>query len=270
MRSFFRSSARPIAVFTLAAVLVGCGSSLPTKPKSKSTGLRTMTNVPGATLPGQPQVAAGADQGKGAQLLGRVRQHLDTINGFSAEILCKTQGNYKQGQKQAELRKITIGYKIIWAKPAKLKGEVFNSPDPMMEGAGLVTTDGFNVVARAKGFLSFVPIKTNAKEPKLNNCRNHSFADFQPSAQIKRLTGPTAVWTVLQDSVAPNGQPMAFVAVDNVARLDREITREVFGIEVGNLQIRSLTAFGGETKLTDYTFQKFGWNPKITSETFKM
>lgn len=265
-----RSTVSRLAVVTLAAVLVGCGGTLPTKPKAKSTGLRTMTTVPGAALPGAPQIAAGADQGHGMQLLQRVRQHLETINGFSAEILCKTQGNYKQGVKQAELRKITIGYKLIWAKPAKLKGEVFNSADPLMEGAGLVTTDGVNIVARAKGLLSFVPIKTTAREPKLNNCRNHSFADFQPSAQIKRLTGPTATWTVLQDSVAPNGQPMAFVAVDNVARLDKEITREVFGIELATLQIRSLTAFGGETKLTDYTFQKFGWNPKITSETFKM
>lgn len=266
-----RQHVRHVAVVALAAILVGCGQSAPNRPKVRSTGARAMTNMPAMPMPGMGQLQApGQDGGKGMQLLQRVRVQLEQITGFSAEILCKTQGHYKQGQKQQELRRITIGYKITWAKPAKLRGEVFNSPDALMEGAGLVTTDGFNITARAKGFLSFVPIKTNAKEPKLNNCRNHSFADFQPSAQIKRLTGPEAQWTVLQESVAPNGQPMAFVAVDNVRRLDKEITREIFGIELANLQLRSLVALGGETKLTEYTFQKFSWNPKISAETFKM
>ncbi len=255
-----------------AAALVGCGTSAPTRPKTTRNTMRTMNSqLPGMPMPGQGQMPApGADQGRGGQLLERVRQELAHVTGFDAEILARTQGNYKQGKKVDELRKVTIGYKVVWMKPTKFRAEVFNSPDPLMEGAGLVTTDGVNVTARAKGLLSFIPIKAKANDPKLANARNHTFDKYGPNAQIQRLTGQGATWTVLSESVAPNGAPMAFVAVDNVQRLDREITREVFGIEIQSLVMRSLTAFAGETKVTDYTFQKFRWNPKVSAETFKM
>lgn len=261
-----------VALVLAAATLVGCGSSSPTRPKTSRSGMKTMSALqPGLPMPGVGQMAApGADQGRGAQLLERVRQEFAKVSGFDAEILARTQGHYKQGKKVDELRKVSIGYKVVWMKPSKFRAEVYNSPDPLMEGAGLVTTDGVNITARAKGLLSFIPIKARANDPKLGNARNHTFDKYGPSAQIQRLLANGATWTVLGESVAPNGAPMAFVAVDNVPRLDDEITREVFGIEIQSLVVRSLVAFVGEMKVTDYTFQKFRWNPKVGPETFKM
>ena len=212
----------------------------------------------------------GQDQGAGLQLLQRVRQQLDSVTGFEAEIMSRTQGHYKQGEKVAELRKVSVGYKIVWAKPSKFKAEVYNAPTPLMEGAGLVTTDGKNITARAKGLLGFLPIKLTAKEPKLGNARNHTFDRYCPNAQIQRLTGPQAVWTVVGQGQTPAGAPVTYVAIDGVPRLDNEITREIMGVEVNNAALRSLTGYAGQEKVTDYQFDKFRWNPKITSETFAM
>lgn len=259
-----------LATALLAALaLTACGTGAPTRAKAPKSALRTMTQQPGAPMMGMNQ-QPGGDQGHGMQLLERVRQHHAQVQGFSAEILCKTQGYWKQGKKGDELRKVSIGYKVVFMKPAKFRAEVFNSPDPMMEGAGMVTTDGVNITARAKGLLSFIPIKAKANDSRIANARNHTFDKFGPAAQVVRLLGPSARWTVLQESVAPNGAPMAFVAVDDVPRLDGEITREVLGVELQSLVLRSLTAFAGEMKATDYTFQKFMWNPKVGPETFSM
>lgn len=261
-----------LATALLAALaLTACGTGAPTRAKAPKSSVRTMTQQPRMPMMGMgQQPGPGADQGRGMQLLERLRQHHQQVQGFSAEILCKTQGYWKQGKKGDELRKVSIGYKVVFIKPARFRAEVFNSPDPMMEGAGMVTTDGVNITARAKGLLSFIPIKAKANDARIANARNHTFDKFGPAAQVVRLLGQTAQWTVLQESVAPNGAPMAFVAVDNVARLDGEITREVLGIELPSLALRSLTAFAGDTRVTDYTFQKFMWNPKVGSETFVM
>lgn len=269
---------RHALVVTLAAALVGCGQAAPNRPKASKNAVRTMAaqqpgmGLPGMALPGALGQAPppGVDGGKGVLLLAAVRKRVAEMTGFEAKIMTKTQGYYKQGERQSELRKVSIGYKVTWAKPAKFRAEVFNSPDPMMEGAGMVTTDGMNITARAKGLLSFVPIKLTARDPKLGNARNHTFDKYGPNAQIERLTGPTAVWTIIGESVAPNGLPMAFVQIDGVRRLDAQITREVFGLETASLALRSLAAFEGETKVVDYNFQEFRWNPKTTSETFKM
>ena len=270
-----RPFVRPIALFA-ALALVGCGQAAPNRPKRPATSLRPMIQPAGTPMGGMPMAgmpmpgASGAGQAKGAELLQRARQTLSGVTGFEGEIMTRTQGHYKSGKRVSELVKESIGYKVVWAKPAKFRAEVFNAPSAMMEGAGIVTQDGMAITARAKGLLSFVPIKLTARDPQLANVRNHTFDKYSPMAQIQRLSGPTAVWTVISEGVAPSGAPLAFVAIDGVKRLDAEISREVYALEVPTLAPHSLSAFAGAQKVADYSFQKFRWNPKVTAETFKM
>jgi outer membrane lipoprotein-sorting protein len=66
------------------------------------------------------------------------------------------------------------------------------------------------------------------------------------------------------------GVPVKLVAVDNIKRLDREITREILAIDARNMNLRQVTMYAGDTKVTQHTFTKFQWNPKVDSKTFSI
>lgn len=268
------TSHRLVTSLLALVVLVGCGQNSPSASKTprRTAPTASRVGVPAAAL-GQasvPTAAPGGDKVQGAQLLERMRRVLGETHGFEAEILAKTQGYWKQGEKGTELRKVSIGYKVVWAKPTKFRAEVFNAPTPLMEGAGLVTHDGRNITARSKGILGLIPIKLAANDPKLGNARNHTFDKYGPNNQIQRLTGPTAVWTVIGENQAANGTVIKVVAIDNVPRLDPGIDRETLSLDPQSALMKSMTGWEKGTKVVDYTFTKFGWNPKVTEDTFKL
>jgi hypothetical protein len=163
-----------------------------------------------------------------------------------------------------------MGYRITWAKPNKFRAVVTEAPSAIMKDATLVTTDGKNVTARAAGLLSIVPIHAQANDPRIANARNHTFDKFNPSTQMQRLTGPQAVWTYVDEFPGTNGAPVVRCAIDNVARLDAEIDREVIAIDLGTNSVRSLSGFVKGHPVVEYTFTKFLWNPKVTSAMFTL
>jgi hypothetical protein len=262
----FRRAAHSLIAVTL--LLAGCGTSVATAPKRVPTNAALLTGMmPQAA---RPLPMAGQDQGKGLQLLQRVRQVLTTATGFSSDVLAKTEGHWKQGDHVDELRHVTMGYRIIWSKPNKFRATVTEAPSAIMKDATLVTTDGKNVTARAAGLLSIVPIHAQANDKRIANARNHTFDKFNPSTQMQRLTGPQAVWTYIDEFVGTAGAPVVRCAIDNVPRLDNEIDREVIAVDLGTNSVRSLTSFVKGHAVVEYTFSKFLWNPKVTSEIFTL
>jgi outer membrane lipoprotein-sorting protein len=256
-----------VAACIALMLATGCGSSGPTTPK-RSVPARTQMPVQQQMV--MPQVAPGQDQGLGAQMLQKVRGVLQTATGFSADVTAKTEGMYKSGERVSEVRHVTMGYRVIWAKPNKFRALVTKAPSALMEGATLVTTDGKNVTARAGGVLSVVPIQAQANDKRIANARNHTFDKFNPGVQMQRLTGATAVWTYVDQFPGATGAPVIRCAIDGVPRLDGEIDREIIAIDTGNNTLRSLTSFVKGKPVVEYTFPKFAWNPKISSDTFQL
>jgi hypothetical protein len=254
-------------MIAVTLLLAGCGTSVSTAPKRVPTNAALLTAQPQAA---RPLPAAGQDQGKGLQLLQKVRQVLGTATGFASDVTAKTEGHWKQGEHVDELRHVTMGYRITWAKPNKFRATVTEAPSAIMKDATLVTTNGKDVTARAAGLLSIVPIHAQANDKRIANARNHTFDKFNPSTQMQRLTGPQAVWTYVDQYVGPSGSPVVRCAIDNVPRLDAEIDREVIAVDLGFNSVRSLTSFVKGHAVVEYTFKTFQWNPKVTSEMFTL
>lgn len=249
--------------------LAGCGAS-PTQPSSSKEPRQARLQEKLPRLGGAaPTGANPAAQAEGARLLAGVRQTFAQTNGFDATVRSYTQGHYKSGQKVSELRKSTTSARLIWVKPQKLRAEVITSTNALLEGAAMVTTDGRNITARAKGLLGLIPFKLTASDAKMSTNRNHSFVENNPNSHVARFTSPSAVWTVLGD-VNVEGTPCKLVAVDNVKRLDKEITREVLAIDPAIMGLRQVTMYAGDEKVVQHTFTKFKWNPSVTSKTFSI
>lgn len=279
---------RLIGALVAALLLAGCGADVATKPKRSTTGGSRFQDglpVPGVTGPGlagpngmplgpngmplgpngQPMMPGGNAEGQ--RLLEMTRATIAQISGFDATIRSYTQGHFKQGERVSELRKSTTEARLIWVKPLKLRAEVIQTSNPLLVGAAMATTDGKNVTARAKGLLGLIPFKMDITDPKLGNNRDHRLPANNPKANVERLTAPTAVWTVLGDEVI-EGTPCKMIQVEGVKRLDKEITREIVGIDPQALTLRRVLMFTGTTKVVDHTFVKFKWNPKVSSSSF--
>ncbi|MDB5097517.1 MAG: hypothetical protein JWM80_1938 [Cyanobacteria bacterium RYN_339] len=259
-------SSQKVAAFALMALLAGCGQApgTATRPILTDNALDAIPLAPVAAQPGQQ---AGPGQTEGIKMLQGLRTAYQRCTGFDSEIKSYSQGNFKAGQHVDELRKATTQAKLLWFKPNKTRAEVVTTSNPLLVGAALVTTNGVDVTARAKGLLSIFPFHFQASDAKLSNNRNHKFTENNPKSIIERLTAATAVWTVVGDAVV-EGTPVKMVQVDHIHYLDKEITREVVGIDPATSAIRRLVMYNGTTKVIDHSFLKFSWNPHPNSDTF--
>jgi hypothetical protein len=254
------------AALALMGMLAGCGQA-PTATRPILTDSAFDAPIPAAPTAIQPGQQPNPAQAQGLQLLQGLRAAYQRCTGFDAEIKTYSQGHFKAGQHVDDLRQSTTQAKLLWYKPNKTRAEVVTTTNPLLVGAALVTTDGVNVTARAKGLLSIIPFHFQASDPKLANNRNHKFTENNPKAIIERLTAPSALWTVVGDANV-QGVPVKMVQVDNIHYLDKEITREVVGIDPATFAIRRLVMYTGATKVIDHTFLAFKWNPHPTSDTF--
>ena len=169
----------------------------------------------------------------------------------------------------SELRKSTTEARLIWVKPNKFRAEVITATNPLLEGGAMATMDGQNITARAKGLLGLIPFKLNASDDKLSTNRNHTFTENNPNSHLARLTAANAVWTILGDSMVDR-VPVKMIAVDNVRRLDNQITREILAVEPRTLKLYGLTMYAGNKRVVDNKFLKFAWNPRVGTEKFSL
>lgn len=273
-----------VAAIALAALLGACGRGAPTAARPAGLVTKAPTQLgqawagAGATLPvggfagmaGAIKPGTTADGGRGQALLAQVRQVLQSCQTFSAEVDATSTGMWKAGERQGAERTITVGYRITWQRPAKFRAEVTKSPSSIEEGATMVTTDGQNITARAKGILGFLAISAKANDLRISNARKHTFDQFNPNTQMARMTGPSAVWTVLQEGRSPQGTPVVRCAIDGVPRLDGEIDREEVTFDMATQGMVSLTAFAKGRKVIDYSFSRFQWNTKVAPGSFTL
>lgn len=264
------------AILIAGLVLTGCGHAASTSPSLPSRGLGAVHSpypgnqtsampMSGAAAPG----LAGTPAAQGAALLQMMRQNYARCTGVSADIKSYSQGHYKMGEKVTELRSGTTEAKMTWAKPNKLRLTVVTTTNPLLEGAALATPDGVQITARAAGLLSIFPFHFAPSDPKLRNNRNHPFTENNPKSQIERLTGPTAVWTVVADGMVEN-TPVKMISVDGVRHLDSEINREVVAVDPVAGTLRAVVMYNNATRLVDYHFMAFSWNPKTTDDMFHL
>lgn len=258
-----------ISTALVALTLVGCGTaSTTTGVKAPSRSLGAVSNP--TPMPMTPAAApSGPAAQVGAQMLQLLRAKYASATGVDADIKSYSQGHYKMGEYVSDLRQATTEAKMTWAKPNKLHMSVVTTSNPLLEGAALATPDGQEITARAAGLLSIFPFHFSPTDAKLRNNRNHAFTQNNPKTQIERITSASAVWTAVADSTV-EGTPVKMMTVDNVARLDKEITREVVAIDPAAGTLRALVMYAGNTRVLDYHFMSFKWNPKVSDDMFTL
>ena len=246
-----------LSVFTVTA----CGTA-PAPALKSVPRLRAPVAMPA------PQ-ALGPQTAEGQFLRDAVARALTEAKGFEVELKSYSEGYYKKGERQSELRTSSSRTKLILIKPNKLRGEIIETTNPLLEGGKIATQDGLNITARAKGILGLFPLHFKATDPTLRNNRNHHFTEGSPETLLARLTAPGSLWTVVGDSVV-EGTPVKLVAVDQVQRPDREITREVLGVDPVTRQVRKMIMYAGAKRVMEFTIVKFRWNPTVSADTFKL
>ena len=253
------------ALGLMLGILTACGQAPSTAPKALREKADRAPIARHSAVPGQVTPAMQ----EGERLKQGALQAFTRASGFEAEIQSYGEGRYKMGEKVSELRKSSSRTKLTFVKPCKIRGEIIETTNPLLEGGKMATADGENITARAKGILGLFPIRVKASEPKMRNNRNHHFKEGMPDTLIARLTGPGSVWTVVGETQVA-GVPVRMVEVAGVRRLDKELTRELLGIDPTTFQIRKVSMYAGETRVIDYTFKTFRWNPKVTASTFQL
>jgi outer membrane lipoprotein-sorting protein len=258
-----RLNARSLSLLLMmTATVAGCGHTSPSAPAPRPERPQPMP-APVASPPSAP----GATDG--APLLAGLRQTFLACKGIEAEVTSYSEGRFKMGKPVSELRKNTSRSKLIWAKPSRMRGEIVETDNFLVSGARMVSTDGQTITVKAGGFLGFLPLKVKASDDMLASNRDHRFGDMTPNVLLSWIMGPEAVWTVIGDSRV-KGVPVKLVRVTNIKHLDAGIDEERIAIEPGTFAVRNLAMYDNGKKVVDYTFNKFRWNPAITSETFKL
>ena len=249
----------PIACFLLAA-LVGCGEAAPGSSGRAAT--RTIISVPGADLGELARNHLGGstyDDGRGGDLLRAARQVMQTAPGFEAEFTSRSFGAFRQGKDVGDSREVMSKYKVTWARPNAMRAEVGFSNEGDLAGARIATDDGESYTVRAPGLLGLIPRKLAADDDRLKNARGHELGAVNPGAQVARLSGAQAVWTVIGEGRTPAGQPTVRIGVTGVGRLDAQIDREEIEVEAGTMALYQYAAYVGLRRVLAYDFAAFRW-----------
>lgn len=246
--------------FTISiSLLAACGQAPATAPKREAPVV-----APSAPAVA-PSPATGAAQAEGQALLAAVRQTFESCKGVEAEVKSWSEGHYKSGKRVSELRRNSYRTKLVWMKPAMLRGDILETDNFLVGGAKMVSRDGKTITIKAGGVLGLFPIKVPAADPLLSSNRNHKFTDMSPDAILQSVLGPQARWTVVGVQAGAK-----LVQVDGVPALDGEITRQVLAVEPATSKLRSLVMYEGAKKVVDYQFLKFRWNPQVKSDLFQL
>lgn len=250
----------PFACLFVAALVGGCGEAAPLSAGKAST--RTIISVPGTDLGELARNHLGGtayDDGRGADLLRKARQVMQTAPGFEAEFVSRAFGAFRQGKDVGDSRDVMSRYKVTWARPSLMRAEVGESNEGDLTGARIATDDGQTYTVRAPGLLGLIPRKLTADDGRLKNARGHEMRAVNPGAQVARLAGPQAVWTVIGEGRTPTGAATVRIGVQGIARLDAEIDREEIEIETGSLALYQYAAYVGLRRVLAYDFTAFRW-----------
>lgn len=249
-----------LGLLLASTLLTACGGS-PTQNVGRSS-TRTIVSVPGNDLGDFARNQMGGtsfDDSRGGDLLHRARRTMETAPGLEAEFVMRAFGRYRAGADTGEAREVSNRYKVLWARPARLRADVSQSSEGDLEGARIASAEsgGFNV--RAPGLFGLFTRKFAAADPRLKNARGHELAAVVPDAQLARLTGPYAVWTVIGEGKTPLGAPTVRIGVQGVPRLDPEIDREELELEAGSLALYQYASYVGMRRVLGYDFVSFRW-----------
>lgn len=254
----------PLAFVLAVASVVGCGRVGQGAPLPEPV-------APPATVP-VPQPDQPAQQGDaqaGLALLQRMRQRLQSAQGVEAMVRSFSEGRFKAGKPVQELRRSTYRTRLLWQKPARMRGDVLDTDNWLVSGASMVTTDGRNVKVKASGFLGLFPINVKVDDDLLASNRNHKFGDLAPDAMFGRLMGPSAAWWVVGRQTL-GGRPMDVIEVRGVPPVDAAIRREILAVDPGDLTVGFLRMYDATHMVVDYTFQTFRWDPRLSSDAFRL
>lgn len=205
--------------------------------------------------PSRPAPVAAPDvRLEGMRLLAAVRDRLASCRGFDTEMASFAEGTWDDGEDKGVRRTNRNRAQLRWTRPHQLHGEMLEAPFALMVGGTLDTTDGQTLTLRPKGLLSVVALTVSATDVKLRSSRNHTFRDSNPAAQLTRLTGPTAAWTVV--GTAPG---VVSLEVTGVRRLDAGIDREVVTLAPQDLALRAIVMHADSRQVVSNTFKGFRW-----------
>lgn len=247
--------------------LVACGGNPTNVNVPRSTKSQVVPRM--QPLGNTPVALSGNGNQEGAFLLSGVRERVSTATSFGATVRSYSQGYYKEGKREAEMRQASSEMRLLWARPTRMRIEMVMTTVAIAEGALLVTLDSTNYRVRAKGLLGFIPLTLAASNAMLATNRNHPVNDEAPIAQMRRLTAPGAVWSVIGGAEV-SGTPIRLVQVDNVKRLDQEITREIIGIDPQQMALRRVINYNGNTRVSEHVLTKFVWNTPTRTEQFTL
>lgn len=248
MRKIFAVS-KAVVLVAAVATLAACGASPTAAPRApRRTAPQAVPNLPLGQM--APQ---GADPTGGAALAA-VRGAFSRATSISLSETLRVDGNVDMGEKKSTELHADMTLDVSWRKPNRMAITIVEARHAgMLTGAKLTSEDGSSVKAKAKGVLGLVPLSLSMTDSKLSNYRGHTLRDQLISAQLTRLTGPTAVWTPVA------GMAHTF-AVDGVRRLDAGIDREVVTLDPATLGLKSLTMYAAGRAVLVERFTRFTWN----------
>lgn len=252
-----------LAVVLAFAGVVGCGRVGQGAPLPEPVVAPTGVPQP------QPDAPAQGDAQGGQALLQRLRQRMQQATGVEALVRSFSEGRFKAGKPVQELRRSTYRTRLLWQKPARMRGDVLETDNWLVSGASMVTTDGRNVRVKASGFLGLFPINVKVDDDLLANNRNHKFGDLSPDAMFGRLLGASATWMVVGRQ-AVSGRTMEIVEVRGVPPVDAGIRREVLALDPQDMTVGFLRMFDATHLVVDYTFLSFRWDPRPAPDAFKL
>ena len=208
-----------------------------------------------ASAPSAPLPAPAPDaRVQGQRWLDGLRQRLAMAGGFTAEVTSFSEGTWDDGADTRVRRTTRNRARLMWSKPARLHGEMLEAPFALMVGGTMDTTDGDTLTLRPKGLLSVIGLTVKATDVKLRSARNHTFRDSNPATQLKRLSGPGAVWTVVDQ-----GPAQVRLEVTGVGRLDAGIQREFVTLERHELGLKAIAMHAGGRQVVLISFKDFRW-----------
>ena len=243
-------------------LLAGCGLSAPGGAEPDRSSTRTIISLPATDLGELARNHLGGssyDDGRGADLLRAARRKMETAPGFEAEFVSRVFGSYQRGKDVGDARDVSSRYKVAWARPSLMRAEVGESTDGDLAGARIATADGQTYTVRAPGLLGLFPRKLAADDGRLKNARGHELRIVSPEAQVARISGRHAVWTVIGEGRTPQGQPTVRIGVQGIPHLDPLIDREEIEIETGSFALYQYAAYVGMRRVIGYDFTAFRW-----------
>lgn len=223
---------------------------------SRSTTSKTTTRSTTAKAPATSKLSATDS------LLLKARQRFEQINTFSAMINAyethPTKGKYN------------ATFEAQFKKPGVTRLEIKKHTNSMFVGAKLVYTAGSGkVTGRPGGALSFMKKTLPLSDDMVTSRRDYRLDQIDPLAIVSRLIRPELKPKLLGKTTV-NGRSVAVLEFTGHDHFDKQITKELLGIDLQDHFVRIHEMYEGSKLVYSLKIQNLQLNANIPESQFTL